>query len=64
MSPAAARLQDEGARRVGGVGVEEVDEGRRLVLEAGALTRVVAVDVGVGHGWLFSGCLYQDFRGG
>jgi len=42
--------------------VEEVDEGRRLVLEAGALARVVAVDVGVGHRRIFSGRLYQDFR--
>jgi hypothetical protein len=42
--------------------VEEVDEGGGLVLEAGALAGVVAVDVGIGHGRLFAGGLYQDFR--
>lgn len=58
----AASLQDERSRRVRGVRVEEVDEGGGLVLEAGALPRVVAVDIGIGHGRLFAGGLYQDFR--
>jgi len=60
-SDAAARFQDEGSWRVGGVGVKEVDEGRGLVLEPGALFWVVAVDVGIDHDRLFSGCLYQHF---
>jgi hypothetical protein len=58
----AARFEDERPRRVGGVGVEEVDEGGGLVLEPGALSRVVAVDVRIDHGRLFAAGLYQDFR--
>ena len=42
---AAARLEHRAPRRVGGVGVQQVDERPRLVLQALDLARLVAVDV-------------------
>jgi hypothetical protein len=57
-SDAAARLQDQAATGVRGVGVEQLLQSGRLILKAGALSRIIAVNVGIGHDRSFSVVLF------
>ena len=46
---AAARLEHRAPGRIRGVGVEQLDKGTCLVMQALVLARVVAVDVALAH---------------